>query len=156
MRHTISLSCTLAAIWLLNSGHYNPLILFFGVISVAFCVALALRLKIVDGEAQPLSIYLRLPLYWLWLMREIITSNITVVKHIWLSPKDISPVVATLPLDQRSDLARVIYANSITITPGTVTLDVDENTITVHALTHAGLASLKTGDMSRRVSALEK
>ncbi|PCK03500.1 MAG: cation transporter [Alteromonadaceae bacterium] len=115
-----------------------------------------MRLKIVDGEAQPLSIYLRLPLYWLWLVREIVTSNITVVKHIWLSPKAISPVVATLPLCQRSDLARVIYANSITITPGTVTLDVDKDTITVHALTRAGLESLQTGEMSQRVSALEK
>ena len=57
----------------------------------------------------------------------------------------------TLPLAQKSDLAKVIYANAITLTPGTVSVQLDDDTITVHALSKEAADALKTGDMASRV-----
>jgi len=50
----------------------------------------------------------------------------------------------------------VIYANSITLTPGTVTLDLEEGHVTVHALTREGAQALASGEMDGRVTALEE
>ena len=67
----------------------------------------------------------------------------------------IRPRVLSVPASQQSAVGRVIYANSITLTPGTVTLAVDGARFTVHALTINAERSLATGDMDRRVRALE-
>ena len=56
---------------------------------------------------------------------------------------------------QKTDLAKVIYANSITLTPGTITLDVRDDKFLVHALSDEAAADLDTGEMDRRVSAME-
>ncbi len=156
MRHTVYLSITLAAIWLLNSGHYNPLLLTLGALSIALVAWIAHKMDVVDHEGQPGELTPRLPLYYLWLIKEIVLSNIDVVKRIWFAPKSIDPVVGTLQLTQKGDMGRVIYANSITLTPGTVTLDLQDDEVTVHALTQAGLDALKQGEMDRRVTQLER
>ncbi len=156
MRHTLYLSIALAAIWLLNSGHYNPLLLCLGALSIALVVWIARKMDVVDHEGQPINATLKMPVYFVWLMKEIVLSNIDVVKRIWLAPNSISPTVATLPLSQEDDMGRVIYANSITLTPGTVTLDLSDQEVTVHALTEEGLKALQEGEMDRRVKQLEK
>ena len=57
--------------------------------------------------------------------------------------------------DQKTAVGRVVYANSITLTPGTITLEVEENSIEVHALTGEGARDLCTNEMGRRVTACE-
>lgn len=156
MRHTVYLAFALAIIWLTNSGHYDALILSFGVLSVVFVVWISRSMEIVDDESQPVMLLYRLPAYWLWLVKKIVSSNIEVVRYIWLKPEDIDPVTAKLPISQKTDLCRVIYANSITLTPGTVTFDLSDKDVVVHALTRDGLAELQDGEMDRKVSALEK
>ncbi len=156
MRHTVYLAITLAAIWLLNSGHYNPLLLTLGGLSIALVLWIAHKMDVVDHEGQPGDITLGLPLYYMWLLKEIVLSNIDVVKRIWFAPNSIDPVVGTLKLSQKDDMGRVIYANSITLTPGTVTLDLQDDEVTVHALTQSGLDALAKGEMDRRVSKLER
>ncbi len=156
MRHTIYLSVTLGVIWLLNSGHYTPLIMSLGLVSVALVVWIARLMDVVDQESQPVKFTIKLPGYWLWLVKEIILSNIDVVKRIWLKPQSIAPVVATLTISQKTEMGRVVYANSITLTPGTVALDLKDSEVTVHALTMEGLTSLQGGEMDRRVSNLER
>jgi len=156
MRHTLYLSSTLIALWLLNSGHYTPLILALGCFSVGLTVWIAHKMDVVDGEAQPIHLTLRLPGYWFWLTKEIVLSNIDVVKRVWLAPDSIDPAVATLKISQTTDMGRVIYANSITLTPGTVTLDLKDDEVLIHSLTREGLRDLQNGEMDRRVSLLEK
>ena len=74
-----------------------------------------------------------------------------------LDPKlPISPRMVVFHGSQKTDLGRVIYGNSITLTPGTVSLDVREERIFVHALTEVSARSLLDGEMDRRVSALER
>ncbi len=94
-------------------------------------------------------------LYWFWLGREIIKSNIDVARLILDPAMPISPNVFTVRADQKTELGRVTYANSITLVPGTVAMDVDEDVITVHALTQAAATDLKHGDMNRRVCHVE-
>ncbi|MCH7880073.1 MAG: Na+/H+ antiporter subunit E [Proteobacteria bacterium] len=155
MRHTISLSLALAAFWLLNSGHYTPLILSLAVISIAVVLYIVHRMDVVDHESQPLHLTLKLPGYFLWLTKKIILANISVVKHIWLGNETISPTVTIMKASQKTDIGKVIYANSITLTPGTVAVNLVGDQIMVHALLRENIEALQTGEMDRRVSRLE-
>jgi multicomponent Na+:H+ antiporter subunit E len=98
---------------------------------------------------------LRALLYIPWLILEVVKSNIDVARRI-LDPRlPISPRVIEVQASQRRDIGRVIYANSITLTPGTVSIDTDGDRITVHALTEEAAAGLLTGEMDRRVTRFE-
>lgn len=155
MRHTILLSLTLIVFWLANSAHYTFLMLSLAIVSIAFVVYIAHRMDVVDHEAQPLHLTMKLPGYFGWLIKEIILANIVVVKHVWLGNKSISPVFATITSSQKTDIGKVIYANSITLTPGTVTVEMDGDQFLVHALLEESMNDLKAGEMDNRVSQLE-
>jgi len=155
MRHTISLSLALVAFWLLNSGHYTSLILWLGVISIVAVVYIVHRMDVVDHESQPLGLSKKILGYYVWLAKEIILANISVVKQIWLGKDTISPTLTTIYASQKTDMGKVIYANSITLTPGTVTVDIVADRITIHALMRETIKGLETGEMDRRVSQLE-
>jgi multicomponent Na+:H+ antiporter subunit E len=153
---TASLGVFLALLWLLLSGHFSePLLLALGAASVLLVVFIALRKEVTDPEGHPIHMILRLLVYWPWLVKEIVVANVDVAKAILRSPMAIDPTVFTVRGTQKSELARVIYANSITLTPGTVTVDLEEDLLTVHALTKAGLEGVESGQMNRRVTALE-
>jgi multicomponent Na+:H+ antiporter subunit E len=155
-KHTISLGLFLAVIWLLLSGHYTLLLISFGLLSVALVVLLALRMDVVDHEGHPLHLNSKaLVVYWCWLLKEIFVSNIYVCRLILSPAMPISPTVIALRSSQSSDLARVIFANSITLTPGTVTIDVDGDITEVHAITEEAAKSLLQGSMDSKVTALE-
>ena len=155
MRHTLSVFVLLVFIWVANSGFFTPLLLSLGLLSIVFVVWLAHRMDVVDDESHPSHMTFRLPGYYWWLLVKIVQANIDVVRHIWRPKLAISPGTAVLHASQRSDAGKVIYANSITLTPGTVALNVDGDRITVHALTREGLQELQGGEMDRRVSELE-
>ena len=155
MRHVLALSTLLSVFWLVNSGHYTPLILFFMVISVLFVAVLSHLMDVVDGESQPLDMTFTIPMYWLWLIREVVLANIAVAKCVWKGNHSISPQVIKVSASQKTDLGIVIYANSITLTPGTVSIDLEDNEITVHALTKEAAGDLMTGEMDRRVCRVE-
>ncbi len=67
----------------------------------------------------------------------------------------INPCLFRVEATQREELGKVIYANSITLTPGTVTVDIDGDELVVHALSDSTKDDLETGEMDRRVTALE-
>jgi len=156
MKHTISLFLTLTAFWLLNSGHYSVLILSLGFASIALIVVIVHKMDVVDQESQPIHLSRKIFPYYFWLIKEIIQANITVVKHIWLGEKSISPTLKKIKISQQTDMGKVIYANSITLTPGTVAIDLIDNEITVHALLYKDIESLEIGEMDRRVTLLER
>lgn len=149
--HLLALSTLLSVFWLVNSGHYTPLLLSFMVVSVLFVSALCHRMDLIDDESQPLDLTFTLPPYLVWLAKEVVVANIGVARCVWGGNKTISPNVITVTASQNTDLGIVIYANSITLTPGTVSIDLEGNEITVHALTRESASDLMTGDMDRRV-----
>jgi multicomponent Na+:H+ antiporter subunit E len=156
--HALGLWLFCFGLWLLLSGYFDvPLLLSFGVLSCALVVFVAWRTEAIDPEERPLRLRLNLHVlgYWPWLLWQIVLANLDVAKRI-VDPKlPISPTLITLKPSQRSDLGRVIYANSITLTPGTVTTDLSGDTLEVHALTREAADSLLEGDMDRRVTRLE-
>ena len=155
MLHAISLGLVLFGTWLLLSGYFEPLLLSFGVASCLTVVWIAHRMDMVDREGHPIHLGLRMIGYWLWLIGEIVKSNFDVAKRI-IDPKlPIQPNMFWTKASQHSDLGQVIYANSITLTPGTVSVRVTGGRILVHALTAESAASVEQGDMDRRVAALE-
>ncbi len=134
MAHGIGLAVALALMWWVLSGHTEPLILFFGVLTVVIAVGFAWRMHVLDREGAPYAdLHRRVP-YWFWLGGEIAKANIAVVKLALRPDLDITPRLVRAPIAQTSGLGLVVYANSITLTPGTVSVDVNETDILVHAL----------------------
>ncbi|MEN8205291.1 MAG: Na+/H+ antiporter subunit E [Pseudomonadota bacterium] len=155
LKHAFNLTLFLFAIWLLLSGHYTPLLLLFGLLSTLLVVLLATRADLIDNETQLVFLKPSVLLYWIWLGREIIKSNIDVARRILDPCMPISPTIFTVRAAQKSNLGRVTYANSITLVPGTVAMDINGDVITVHALTLDAAADLKRGEMSHRVCDVE-
>jgi multicomponent Na+:H+ antiporter subunit E len=155
MLHASVLGASLAAFWLLLSGYFTePLLLSLGAVSVIATVYLALRTDKFDGERVSLRIDLPIIRYWVWLLVEIVKANIDVAKLILSPTMALSPRMVRVKATQATDVGVVIYANSITLTPGTVTIDIDDDEFVVHAITQEMADGLTGGDMGDRVTAL--
>ena len=155
MIHAVRLGAVLYCVWLLLSGHLSPLLLSLGLLSAAVAVAATVRMEIVDRETYPLRLHWSVFRYWLWLALEIVKANLQVARRILDPALPISPCVVRVPADQRSALAVATYANSITLTPGTVSMGLEDGVIEVHALTEGAARELEEGEMNRRVCAME-
>lgn len=156
MLRAFGLGAILFGFWLLLSGHYTPLLLGFGVGSCALVVYLAMRMDVVDREGLPLHLGGRFWAYLPWLMKEIFVANVNVARII-LNPKlPISPIVVHFRASQETDLCRTIYANSITLTPGTITTGVEGQELEIHALTYADIDGREEDEMDRRVTWVER
>lgn len=156
MLQVVSLVVTMSALWLLLSGYFtNSLLLGLGGVSVGLTLLLSLRMGVVDREGQPVHLAIRGFLYWPWLIKEIVVANVDVAKAILGQAGPIRPSVFKIKASQKSDLGKTIYANSITLTPGTVTIALDEDEMTIHALTSGAAEGLATGEMDRRVTNVE-
>lgn len=153
--HAISLCLLLAGMWLAFSGHYTPLILSFGVFSVALCIFLTMRMDLIDHEGVPVHLGLSAVGYWAWLLKEIVKANLDVSRRVLQREPDISPVMFSASTSQRTDVGQVTYANSITLTPGTVTLAIDDDEVVVHALDARFAKGVQEGEMDARVRRLE-
>jgi multicomponent Na+:H+ antiporter subunit E len=146
---------SLAALWLLLSGFFTPLQLGFGAMSCAFTLWLTVRLGLLRDDNLRLRVAARSPRYVVWLTWEIVKSNLHVARVI-LSPRmPLHRQVVHLNPTQRSGVGIAVYANSITLTPGTLTMDAENRVLEVHALTTAVADDLRSGEMDRRVTRLE-
>jgi len=146
----IGILLAIAAFWVGNSGHYKPLMLGFGAASIVITLFVSARLKIIDREGSP---YVRLfgwLAYYPWLGWEVIKSNWTVIKACLRADLDISPALVKIRTSCKSDLAKVTFANSITMTPGTVTVEIEGDKLLVHGLYEAGTAPEGFEEMDRR------
>jgi len=147
----------LLGIWLLWSGHYTALLISLGVLSVLISLWMGRRMHILDAEAVPLGLRPFATLrYFVWLTIEIAKSNLDVARRIVNPQLPISPRMIEVQAGQKDDVGRVLYANSITLTPGTISVETRGATIVVHALTAEAAEGLLTGEMDRRVTRLER
>lgn len=144
----------LSATWYMWSGIHLPLIIGFGVFSVLFVLWIMKRMDDVASEEPPYTLGIRPVLYLPYIIWEIVKANIDVTKAIF-NPTSISPRIFRTKASQKTGTARVIYANSITLTPGTITLDMRGDDLLIHALTKDTQAGVESGDMDRRVTKLE-
>jgi multicomponent Na+:H+ antiporter subunit E len=151
----LSLAVALFGFWLALSGHYTAMLVTAGVVSTAVCILAAMRMRVLDREGHPVELLPRTITYYPWLIREIVKSAVAVTRIILHPALPISPCMTVVNASQKTAAGLATYANSITLTPGTVTTGVDGKALTVHALTRDGALDLEAGDMDRRVSAFE-
>ncbi len=116
------------------SGYFKPMLLSLGVISIVLTVWIAKRMRILDGETAPYLTILQTLSYFRWLFIEIIKANIAVVRAVLSPDMAVSPTLVRIPTPQKTDIGKVMFANSITLTPGTVSVDIQDDHILVHAL----------------------
>jgi len=141
--------------WLILSGHYEPLILSFGVFSCVLVTYVAWRMDREDRFAFVVPLSFRFVVYVAWLLKEIFKANVNVARII-LDPRlPISPIMVPFKASQQSDLGRMIYANSITLTPGTITTGTDEDIFRIHALTWHDVDGREEDEMDLRISAMD-
>lgn len=157
LQYLLRLVFTLVLLWVLFSGMFKPLLLILGVISIIIVCYFAVHMRVLEHRGQP--IYFR-PLqiiqYWCWLVIEILKSNWDVTKRVFSPSMNIKPLLKAIPANQKTELGRVIYANSITLTPGTVAINfTKDGDILVHALHEDSIRELETGYMGDRVAKLE-
>ena len=142
----------MAATWLTLSGYFKPMLLGLGVISIALVVWMAQRMRILDGETVP---YVTIPqtlVHFTWLFGEIVKANIAVVKAVLSPGMEISPTLVRVPTPQKTDIGRVMFANSITLTPGTVSVEMNNDHILVHALLSEMAAPEDFAEMGERAA----
>lgn len=155
MRYILSSFATLAVLWLLLSGHYTVLHISLGAASCLLVIVLARRMAALDAETQPWHLHLRLLAYWGWLLGEIGRANLDVTRRILEPGPPIDPDMVQVPAHEKTELGQTIFANSITLTPGTVSVSLLQGTIEVHALSAEGARNLAGGEMDRRIRAVE-
>ena len=142
-------------LWLIFSGVYESLTLSFGVISILLVIAITSLLKISVGSDGGFS-YGNFFIYYLpWLLKEIVVSGIK-TSGVILGFRKFKSNAKKIKVSQRTQLGAVIYANSITLTPGTLTIEVDQGHFFVHALCDSSLNELDVGEMDKRVTDLER
>ena len=142
-------------LWLIFSGVYEPLTLSFGVMSVSIVIAIISLLKMsVDSDGH--FSYKNFFIFYLpWLLKEIVVSGIKTSSAI-LGFRKFKSNAKKIKASQRTPLGTVIYGNSITLTPGTLTIEVDQGDFFVHALCDSSLNELEVGEMDKRVTDLER
>lgn len=156
MLRALGLGALLFGFWLLLSGHYTPLLIGFGVGSTALVVYLSLRMDVVDHEGQPLQLGGRFWRYAPWLLKEILVANLHVARIILTPSLPISPIMVHYRSSQKTDLGRALYANSITLTPGTITTGIMGDDLEVHSITWVDVDGREENEMDRRVTWVEQ
>lgn len=154
MLFVLFLTLAITLFWLLLSWHFTTFVLSCGVASIALTMYLALRMRVVDEESIPIHISAYILWYWVWLGKEVITSTWDVTWHIWNPRKRVHPRVVTIEAIPQTSFGLMLYANSMTLTPGTVCLDVSDKSIKAHALTENAAATLEGGGMGARIRRL--
>jgi multicomponent Na+:H+ antiporter subunit E len=150
------LALLLIAAWVLWSGYLKPLLLGLGALSCVLTIWVVRRMGYFDEDTFAFHYDWRLLGFWAWLGREIILSSIQVARVVLRRKIDVEPEVVDIDGSGLGPVDLALLGNSITLTPGTLTLDVYEGRLLVHALTADGAAALRQGEMQRRVAALRK
>lgn len=146
----------LIAGWVLWSGMFKPLLLGLGAFSCALVAYIAVRMGYFDARVFALRFNARLFGFWAWLLKEIVKSSLDVARVVLSRELRLSTQVVEIDASQLTPVGQAVLGNSITLTPGTLTLDVSDGRLLVHALTAKGAEALQEGEMLRRVAAIHQ
>ncbi len=155
MIHFISLTIALFLFWVVLSGFFTSFLLGAGVLSALAVAWLAGRMDIIDHEGHPVHLGPAAFAYWPWLIKEIVKSA-WAVSRIILDPRlPISPTLVKFAPGQRTVVGVVTHANSITLTPGTISVEVEPGEFVVHGLTRDNAQGCVDSEMNARVNRFE-
>ena len=150
---SILLFLTLLSFWLLLSGQFHsPFLITTGVLVSILTVFICRRLDLIGSQYQPIESLLGFLLYLPWLLVQIVKASLDVAWKSWSPRPAIAPRLVEVPSQLKHPLARTLLANSITLTPGTVTIDVREDTLLVHALSERAQRGVLDGTMEQRIA----
>ena len=152
MRHIYTFF-VMMGFWILLSGKFDPFHLTLGVISSALVSFLSTDLLMYKQGKNRLSTGVRFLLYLPWLLYQIVLSTLHVT-FLALHPKmkdQIDPTIVTFKTKLTNNIAKVALANSITLTPGTITIRIEEDIFYVHAISRKAAAGLP-GEMEERLA----
>ncbi len=144
----------LFALWLLLSNQHTPLIISLGAASAMLVVWLGSRMQIFGAHLHTPGFYMRLPWQLVWLLGRVVVSCVRVAVTVLRPSLPISPGFTRVPMTQKNDLAKLVHANWITLTPGTLSTCLEDDHIEVHAL-WAEEGAAEHADLDRRVSMIE-
>ena len=153
---SIFIFLVLAGMWVAFSGLFKPLLLFFGLLSIILVMYLLKRMNLLSNKKNRSFRLFGLILYFFWLFFEILKSNYNLVLMILKPKSKVNQKLINVKYSQKSDVGQVIFANSITLTPGTVTVELDEKNFQVHVLDYNDKTIGNLQDMNERVTNLEK
>ncbi len=148
-------------LWLILSAERDWFHLSLGALTACTVAVLAARLvaqspPIIDGDGQAFRgiPWYRFVTYLPWLGAQVAVASLRVAWVVLHPRLPIDPRLVRVRAPFPHTLAKLTLANSITLTPGTVTLDVDGDDFLVHSLTESGEHELEEGTMVNRVSSL--
>lgn len=161
VKYYILLSMVLFAFWLLLSGRLEVKFIVYGVATSLIAAYISMPLLLVpskDGKkkyfAFGVSLW-RFALYWIWLMREVVNANLDVERAVVKPEMEINPMMVSFKMPYENPMAHTTLANSITLTPGTITVDVSSDGVyVIHALTDGAREGLLSGGMQQKIADL--
>ena len=157
MLRLILIAVTLYAYWLVLSGHYDLWLLVSGAVLTVAVVYFCRMKGIIDAEGFPVERIGGGLTYWPWLAWQIVLSALNVTRLI-LNPRlPITPAMVRVEAKQASSVGLTTYANSITLTPGTISVELSEraHAVWVHAITRDGADAFRDDPMNERVRSFE-
>jgi len=155
---SLPLFLLLVAFWAALSGTAQTHHAFLAISGLATCALvtwLAIRKGLQIRDWSPLQKAVVLVRYLPWLLWQIVRANWRVIHAVWSPTLPIDPRMVEVPCTLKTSLGRALYANSITLTPGTVTVDIKATRFTVHALTKQDGEDLLNGEMHQHIDDLE-
>ena len=155
MLYLLSTAVVLLSFWLILSGMFEPFLLGAGMFSIVVVVTFMRRMEVIDHEGHPVHLGWRGLIYFPWLIGQIIKSSLSVSRVILTPSMPISPTLEAIRASQKTGVGLALFANSITLTPGTISVETGPDEVLVHALTVEALQDLNRGEMDRRVTLLE-
>lgn len=151
MIRLLILAVALVATWLVWSGLFKSLLLGLGVVSVGLTLWLSVRMGLHRQSVYALDLVPRLFGFWASLLVDIIKSNFEVARIILTPGLPISPTLVQLEPELEGQVGRATLANSITLTPSTVTIDAHRGVFLVHCLTEKSARETRESDLGQRL-----
>jgi multicomponent Na+:H+ antiporter subunit E len=149
----IGTTVILFAFWMLLSGKFDAFHLTLGIICSALIAYLFHDLLFANVRVGDMRIiFTRFIVYIPWLILQIVLSNIHVALLVLRPKMPICPQIIKFETKLETDISCVALANSITLTPGTITMDIKDGVYYVHALSQKVADDLNTGEMEDRVA----
>ncbi len=149
----------LLILWFVMSEIFEPKFIIFGVSSCVIIALICIRVMMMDGLKSDRTYFvlhvnpIKFLAYFLWLVKEIVKAAWYVSKLCLAKHENINPQIVWFKADYDNPIAAVLLANSITLTPGTITVDIYKDGIfSVHALNDELAEGVLTGDMQQRVA----
>ena len=146
---------SLAILWFILSGYLKTNLLVLGAISCVLVTIIAMKMRVYLSNNERLNFVIRMPLYLPWLFKEILISNLHVAYKILRVKPDIQPNSLSIRPSQKTNTGIALHANSITLTPGTISIDYDGDRILVNALTDHTAQGIIAGDIDKQFNKIE-